>query len=175
VKFRFEALGKEQARSGFCCGESVLDRYFREQVGQDIRRRVTHCFVALDEKVVAGFYTLASASIPIKELPECITKRLPRYAVLPAVRIGRLALDQRYQGQGLGSMLLIDAMRRALRAEAANFTLIVDAKDGKAAAFYEHHGFVALESSPLTLFLPLATAAKALGSLPDMDERGREE
>jgi hypothetical protein len=72
-------------------------------------------------------------------------------------------------------MLLIDAMRRALRAEAANFTLIVDAKDGKAAAFYEHHGFVALESSPLALFLPLATAAKALGSLPDMDERGREE
>lgn len=77
--------------------------------------------------------------------------------------MGRLAIARRFAGQGLGAALLADALTRALRAEIPAFALIVDAKDDKAAAFYRHHGLIALQSDPLTLFLPLATAAGLAG------------
>jgi ribosomal protein S18 acetylase RimI-like enzyme len=129
-------------------------------VTQDVRRRVTNCFVALAVDVVAGYYKLASGSIPIIELPPDLAKRLPRYPTLPAERIGRLAVDTKYRGQGLGRLLLCDAATRALRAEQANFTLLVDAKDVAAVEFYRHHGFVSFAAVPRVLFLPFATAAK---------------
>jgi ribosomal protein S18 acetylase RimI-like enzyme len=112
--------------------------------------------------VIAGYYTLASGSIPIRELPDDLAKRLPRYPSLPAVRIGRLAVDVKFRGQGFGRLLLWDATARALRAEQANFTLLVDAKDDAAVAFYRHYGFVPFATAPRVLFLPLATAAKIL-------------
>jgi GNAT superfamily N-acetyltransferase len=99
----------------------------------------------------------ASASLLLADLPASLSKKLPRYPSVPAVRLGRLAVDQTYQGQGLGGALLADALDRAARAEIAAYALLVDAKDEPAAAFYRHHGFVALPDSPLTLFLPLAT------------------
>lgn len=158
---RFEVLAAHHDRRAFACGVAELDRYFQQQVTQDIRRRVTSCFVAITAAaVIAGYYTLASGSIPITELPLEIAKRLPRYPTLPAVRIGRLAVDQRFRGQGFGRLLLWDATARALRAEQANFTLLVDAKDDAAAAFYRHYGFVPFARAPRVLFLPLATAAK---------------
>jgi GNAT superfamily N-acetyltransferase len=86
------------------------------------------------------------------DLPPEVTKRLPRYAALPAVRIGRLAVDRKFWGRGLGGALLADALRRVLLAPPAVFALLVDAKDDRAVAFYEHHG----------LFLPIATAEKIL-------------
>jgi ribosomal protein S18 acetylase RimI-like enzyme len=85
---------------------------------------------------------------------------LPRYPTLPAIRIGRLAIDKKFQKHGIGSILLFDAIRRALRAEMANYTLLVDAKNELAADFYTHNGFIRLENKPSTLFLPLETAAK---------------
>jgi ribosomal protein S18 acetylase RimI-like enzyme len=110
-----------------------------------------------DEQRIAGYYTLASASVLLSELPPRTAKKLPRYPTVPAVRMGRLAVDQAYKGQGLGAALLADALHRAARAEIAAHALMVDAKDEAAAAFYRHHGFIALPDSPLTLFLPLAT------------------
>ena len=158
---RFEALAAHHDRRAFSCGVAELDRYFQQQVTQDTRRRVTSCFVAITtDDAIAGYYTLASASIPITELPPEIAKRLPRYPTLPAVRIGRLAVDEKFRGQGFGRLLLWDAAARALRAEQANFTLLVDAKDDAAVAFYRHYGFVAFTTAPRVLFLPLATAAK---------------
>jgi ribosomal protein S18 acetylase RimI-like enzyme len=136
-----------------------LDRYLREQVTQDVRRRVAACFVATtDGKRIAGYYTLASASLLLAELPASTGKKLPRYPTVPAVRMGRLAVDQGFKGQGLGSALLADALGRAARSEVAAYALMVDAKDDAAANFYRHHGFIALPDSPRTLFLPLATA-----------------
>jgi ribosomal protein S18 acetylase RimI-like enzyme len=159
---RFEALGTRDRRT-FSCGVAELDRYFHQQVTQDIRRRVTSCFIALTGgDVIAGYYTLASGSIPIAELPPDLARRLPRYPTLPAVRIGRLAVDTKFRGQGFDRLLLWDATLRALRAEQANFTLLVDAKDDAAVAFYRHHGFVPFATAPRVLFLPLATAAKIL-------------
>lgn len=165
IRFRIEALGAQHERSGFDCGIEPLNRYFRQQVTQDIRRRVTACFVAVAEASgeLAGDYTLASASVALSELPADVAKKLPRYPTVPAVRMGRLAIARAFAGQGLGAALLADALARALRAEIPAFALIVDAKDEQAAAFYRHQGFTALQSDPLTLFLPLATAAGLAG------------
>jgi len=160
--FRLEPLGGEHDRSLFRCGEDALDRYFRTQVTQDIRRHIANCFVALEAITsnLAAWYTISAASIPLVDLPPDETKRLPRYPTVPAVRIGRLAVDQRFQGRGLGAALLADAAARALKAEAAAFTLLVDAKNDEAVAFYQRFGFRILASQPRTLFLPVATAQK---------------
>ncbi|MBN8940200.1 MAG: GNAT family N-acetyltransferase [Rhizobiales bacterium] len=137
----------------------------QNQAGQDVRRRISNCFIAspAEGAVIAGYYTLAATSIPVLDLPEAETKRLPRYPVLPAALIGRLAVDRRYRGRDLGAALLFDAIQRAVRAEAAVFTMVVDAKDEGAAAFYRHFGFTPFASRPMSLFLPIATAMKLLG------------
>jgi ribosomal protein S18 acetylase RimI-like enzyme len=160
--FRPEPLGGEHERSLFRCGEEALDRYFHTQVTQDIRRRVANCFVAVETVTsqIAAYYTISAASIPLVDLPADETRRLPRYPTVPAVRIGRLAVDQRFQGRGLGAAMLADAAARTLKADAAAFTLLVDAKNDQAVAFYQRFGFRILTSQPRTLFLPLATAQK---------------
>lgn len=149
--FLVKPLDTSHDRRTFCSESPPLDHYLRERVTQDIRRRVAACFVAVtDEQRIAAYYTLASASL--------LGKKLPRYPTVPAVRMGRLAVDQAFKGQGLGSAMLADALERTARAEIAAFALMVDAKDERAATFYQHHGFIALPDLPLTLFLPLATA-----------------
>jgi ribosomal protein S18 acetylase RimI-like enzyme len=156
--FRLALLDVSHDRSTFDSGTPALDRYFREHVSQDMRRRVATCFVALSgDQRIAGYYTLASASVPLTELPPEAIKKLPRYRAVPTVRMGRLAVDQAFKGQGLGGALLGDALTRAARSEIAAYALVVDAKDDTASAFYRHHGFIALPETPLTLFLPLAT------------------
>jgi GNAT superfamily N-acetyltransferase len=159
--FRVGPFDSTHDRTVFDCGAAPLNRYFQEQVSQDVRRRIAACFVALSgDQRIAGFYTLASASILLDELPANIGKKLPRYPTVPAVRMGRLGVDQAYKAQGLGGALLADALMRAARAEIAAYALIVDAKDAEAAAFYRHHGFIALPDTPLALFLPLATVQR---------------
>ena len=161
--FEIKLLGKED-RSDFCCGSEPLDRYFKTQVGQDVRRRVSACYVALEKTTgrIAGYYTLSAADVPVSDLPAVMTRRLPRYPSVPAARIGRLAIDGRFRGRRLGGALLLNAAMRALRSEIAVFALVVDAKDGEAAAFYRHHGFSALASSPLQLIAPTETFRKLL-------------
>jgi ribosomal protein S18 acetylase RimI-like enzyme len=145
-------------RTTFRSDSEPLNRYLRAQVTQDIRRRVAACFVAItDEQRIAGYYTLASASILLVDLPTNMSKKLPRYPTVPAVRMGRLAVDRAFKGQGLGGALLADALDRAARSEIAAFALFVDAKDKVATNFYQHHGFIALSNSPRSLFLPLST------------------
>lgn len=165
--FTIEALTSLHDRKVFSSGSVRLDRYFWELVSQDIKRRISNCFVALDaDGAIAGYYTFAAASFPLTELPAGETKRLPRYALLPAGLIGRLAVDQRFQGRRLGSALIMDAATRAARAEPAIFALIVDAKDDSASAFYQHHQFRRFASKPESLFLTIATALQALSARP---------
>jgi ribosomal protein S18 acetylase RimI-like enzyme len=149
-------------RNGFSCGVEALDRYLRQLATQDVRRRISNCFVACDEAgAVAAYYTFAATSFPLADLPPEQSKRLPRYAALPAGLIGRLAVDQRYRGRRLGSALVMDAAKRAANADPAIFALVVDAKDEPAAAFYEHLGFRRFVSRPMTLYLAMATALHA--------------
>jgi ribosomal protein S18 acetylase RimI-like enzyme len=157
--FRVVPIDHTYDRSTFKSGSKPLDAYFKERVTQDIRRRITACFVALSgDGRIAGYYTLASASVFLGDLPADLTKKLPRYPSVPAVRMGRLAVDQAFRGQGLGSALLADALTRIVRSEIAAYALVVDAKDEKAASFYRYHGFLQLATKPLTLFLPLTAA-----------------
>ena len=160
--FQLAVFDAAHDRAAFRSGSEPLNRYLREHVTQDIRRRVTACFVALaDKQRIAGYYTLASASLLLADLPASSGKKLPRYPTVPAVRMGRLAVDQAFKGQGLGGALLADALDRSARSEIAAFAMVVDAKDEAAAAFYQHHGFMPLPDSPLTLFLPLATVRRS--------------
>lgn len=156
--FRLVPLDADHDRKRFDSGSPQLDRYLREQVSQDLRRRVAACFVAItNEQRVAGYYTLASAGVELSALPEATAKKLPRYPSVPAVRMGRLAVECDFKGVGLGGAQLADALCCSACAEIAAHALIVDAKDETAADFYRHHGFIALPSSVLRLFLPLAT------------------
>jgi predicted GNAT family N-acyltransferase len=112
--------------------------------------------VDVETSTIVGYYTLAAGGVPLVEMPAPLAKRLPRYASVPVVRMGRLAVDQRYRGQKLGAALLWDAVLRAARSEIAAFALVVDAKDDLAAAFYRHHGFVTLGEGQRYWALPLA-------------------
>lgn len=156
--FRIALLNDEHDCSAFNCGSKSLDGYLRQQVTQDSRRRITACFVALDaDNRIGGYYTLASASLLWSELPAHIGKKLPRYPSVPMVRLGRLAVDQNFQGRGLGGALLADALDRAIRLEIAAYAMVDDAKDDRAAMFFHHHGFIILPTAKMTLFLPLAS------------------
>jgi GNAT superfamily N-acetyltransferase len=130
-----------------------------------VKRRVSACFVAADRgtAAVAGYYTLAATSIPLPVIASVTAKKLPRYPLVPAVRVGRLAASTAYRGRGLGAGLLVDAITRSLRTEIAAFALVVDARDAAAVAFYTHHAFVAFVSAPMTLYIPLAEAARVMG------------
>src|SRR5262245_50923842 len=141
--FRIEVLSGEHERSTFQSGSGPLDRYFREQASQDIKRRVATCFAAVHEETqkIAGFYTLTATSVPLDALAPDIAKKLPRYPVVPAALLGRLAIAEHFQGKGLGAALLVDALLRTARTELGVFAMLVDAKDEAAQRFYEKHGF----------------------------------
>jgi ribosomal protein S18 acetylase RimI-like enzyme len=156
------ALAHEHDRYGFQSGEDALDRYLRELAFQDIKRRVAGCFVALDEAgAIAGFYTLAATNIPLNALPADVATRLPRYPVVPAMLMGRLAVAAKYQKQGLGRALVADAAMRTDGFKIGAFALVVDAKDAKAIAFYKRNGFTKIPDERRRLFLPIATALQA--------------
>lgn len=156
--FEVALLDASHDRSRFDCGTAALNRYLAEQANQDMRRRVASCFVARDDAGrIAGYYTLAAASVPLTEMPATVTKKLPRYRAVPTVRMARLAVDLSFKGQGLGGALLADALARCIRSEIAAYALLVDAKDEQASAFYQHLGFIPLPEAALTLFLPLAS------------------
>ena len=133
--FRLAPLDAGHNRAAFNSDSEPLNRYLREQVTQDVRRRVAACFAALaDGQRIAGYYTLSSASLLLTNLPASTGKKLPRHPSVPAVRMGRLAVDQAFKGQGLGGALLADALDRAARSEIAAFALMVDAKNEAAAS-----------------------------------------
>lgn len=160
--YRVEPLGAVHDRLDFECGVEVLDRYIRDLATQDARRLVSKCHVACptDSAVIAGYYTLAAAEVPVGALPEATTRKLPRYPSVPAVRMGRLAVDRRHRNVGLGATLIVNAVTQVLRSEIAAFALVGDAKDEDAANFYRKSGFVQIADR--VLVLPLATARKAL-------------
>jgi ribosomal protein S18 acetylase RimI-like enzyme len=167
--FRIEALTPTHDRKNFSCGVAALDQYLRERVSQDIKRRISNCFVALDESgAIAGYYTFAATSLPLTELPADMAKRLPRYPIVPAGLIGRLAVAQGLHGRRLGGALVMDAAMRAARSDPAIFALVVDAKNASAIAFYERLGFQRFASKRDSLFLSIGAALKAFDADPGL-------
>ncbi|MBI2431856.1 MAG: GNAT family N-acetyltransferase [Candidatus Hydrogenedentes bacterium] len=155
-----EALASSHDRTHFCCGQLQLDSYITDYAGQHARKNVGRTFVAVrpGQKVVLGYYTLASSSVAFEHLPEQLKRKLPRYP-LPVALLGKLAVDQKVQGQGLGEFLLLDALHRcsAIAEQMALFAVEVHALDQAARNFYVKYGFQPFQEQPLHLFLPLDT------------------
>ena len=152
-------LGNQHDRKSFDCGESSLNQYLHRYASQDIRRRVNRVFVAATPDApqrAIGYCSLSAGSLTATDLPEEFRRRLPRYPV-PVVLLGRLAVAEAHQGQGLGSILLADAFHRIVRAGEvmAVYAVVVDALDDQAATFYRRFGFIPLPSQWLRLFLPM--------------------
>lgn len=164
--YLIEPLGKKHNRAAFCSGVEELDKYFKAQAGQDLRKRTAAPFVLVEKNsgFVAGYYTLSATRVKIGELPIEITKKLPKYPELPATLLGRLAVDQNHRQKGLGEMLLMNALDRSLQSEIATIAVVVDAKDDKARSFYEHYQFIRFADYSHRLFLMMETIAKMINS-----------
>jgi predicted GNAT family N-acyltransferase len=156
-----EILSSKHRRSEFSCGKEMLDNYLHKQANQDIKRKLSACFVVIDKAtdLIKGYYTLANNSIPQEIIPSKIQKKLPTsYKSIPATLLGRLAVDSRFQGQGVGKLLLIDALKRSyeISKTIGSFAVVVDPIDQDAEDFYVKYGFIKLPDSG-KMFLPMKT------------------
>ena len=160
-------LAPNHDRSKFTCGVEPLDRYFRHQATQDIRRRIANCFVLVENStgIVAGYYTLSATSLFLTDLPNEQAKRLPRYPIVPTALVGRLAVASAYQGRRLGQFLLMDAVDRTARADIGAFAIVVDAKDDQARRFYAKYGFAELPGLERRLYVPIESILGLLRTL----------
>jgi ribosomal protein S18 acetylase RimI-like enzyme len=163
---RVEALAAHHDRDAFSCGVDSLDRYLRSQAGQDVRRRANGVFILVAAnavETVLGYYTLCATSLPQGDVPVAARKHVPRYPLVSATLIGRLAVSRTQQGEGLGSLLLADAVQRAYASAetVGSSMLVVDALNERAAAFYQSFGFQPLPES-LRLVLPMRSIEELL-------------
>lgn len=152
-------------RTQFSSGNPALDHYLARQAGQDARRRAAAPFVLVEETapdIVIGYYTLSAFGVDLADLPTAVARKLPRYPIVPATLLGRLAVDQRLRGQGIGELLLMDALYRAVEQSTAiaSALVMVDAIDDNARRFYRHFDLIPFPDRSDRLFLPMRTAAK---------------
>lgn len=157
--YRIEPLGDTHSRAAFSCGNDALDKYFREQVKQDVERRLAAAFVLTRDSIyVAGFYTLSSLSLYGADLPEKLAKKLPSRTPIGVTLLGRMGVSAELKGQRLGEFLLLHALERAWLGsqQVASWAVVVDAKE-EARGFYLKYDFVPLPSQPSRLFLPMKT------------------
>jgi GNAT superfamily N-acetyltransferase len=164
---KIEALGPHHNRAGFTCGVESLDRYFRTQAGQDVRRKTNGVFVLIDPHEPGeflGYYTLCATALSQGDVPAAARKHIPRYPLVSATLVGRLAVASARQGVGLGALLLADAVRRAYvsASSVGSSMVVVDAIGERAASFYEANGFLRLPDS-LRLVLPMQTIETLIG------------
>lgn len=166
MKWDETPIGKKHDREAFDCGDPDLNTYLKRYARQNHESGGAKCFLAVRTEQptrIFGFYTLSPASLEYARTPALAKKGLGRYDV-PVFRIGRLAVDQTVQGSGLGGSLLLRAAERCIRVaqEVGGVALLIDAKNDRAATWYESYGALRLTDAPLSLVLPLATAAAAL-------------
>ena len=156
-------LNSSQKKKSFSCGKEMLDNYLRNQAKQDVKRKLSACFILADENNnIRGYYTLSNAAIPRDLLPEDLRKKLPAsYQDLPATLLGRLAIDRTCQGQRLGQHLLMDALKRSFEVseKIGSMAVIVDPIDEAATKFYQKFGFIPLPDSG-KMFLSMATLSE---------------
>lgn len=159
--YRLEALGRHHDRGAFTCGVESLDSYLKIQASQDMRRKANAVFVLVLKDVpnrIVGYFTLCSSGLSPGTIPEAAQRHIPRYPVVSAILIGRLAISKEAQGKGLGSVLLAEALRMAYEnaSVVGSSMLVVDAIDDRAVRFYQAHGFIKLSES-MRLILPVRT------------------
>lgn len=158
MAYHIRALDSSVNTSDFECGNESLDDYIRRYASQDVRRNIARVFVATpedDSLQLAGFFTLSAGSVGCSSLPPALARKLPRYPV-PVALIGRLLVSRKFQGKGLGSVLLADACQKVSFASSmlAMAGIIVDAKDEQVISFYRHFGFLPLQGQADKMLLP---------------------
>jgi GNAT superfamily N-acetyltransferase len=165
-EFRLQPLAKQHERAAFSCGVQSLDHYLKTQASQDMRRKANAVFVMVSADAptrIIGYFTLCAYSLSQNTVPEAARKHIPRYPLVSATLIGRLAVDKSNQGRGVGAVLLARALRLAYEnmSVVGSSMIVVDAMDERAACFYEAHGFIRLVDS-MRLVLPMQTAASLI-------------
>lgn len=155
------SLNSSHRKKEFSCGKEMLDNYLQKQANQDIKRKLSVCFVLNDKEtnLIQGYYTLANNSISQNLIPAKFQKKLPKsYTSIPTTILGRLAVDNRFKGKGVGKLLLIDALKRSyeIAKSIGSFAVIVDPLDKAAEKFYNKYGFIKLPDSE-KMFLPMNT------------------
>jgi GNAT superfamily N-acetyltransferase len=161
--WNFVPLEKKHNRKDFDCGNRELNIYLKQYARQNDKSGINKTFVATKTDtplIINGYYTISSSTIDFQSLPEQKKRKLPAYPI-PAVLIGKLAVDVSSQGKGLGTELLVNALIRIVKAsnEVGIYAVRVDALDDKAKRFYLKHEFIPFEDNSLSLFLPLKTIA----------------
>jgi len=161
-------LAKQHDRTAFRCGIEALDRYLHRQAGQDSRRDVAAVYVLEgdDGNEIKGYYTLSAYGVQSDAFPPELQKHSPRYGVLPAYLLGRLTVDQRYQGQGVGQALLVSALKHCVQhsQSIAAMVVVVDAINAEAARFYRHFNFQPFPETPDKLFITMKLLTKLFHS-----------
>lgn len=166
LDWREEPIARHHDRKGFDCGSPELNGYLERYARQNHESGGARAFVAVpraEPNRVLGYYSISPGAIEFARVPAALTKKLGRYEV-PVFRLGRLAVALAAQGRGLGGDLLLAAGARALAvaAEVGGVALAIDAKDERAALWYERFGARRLFDDPLKLVLPLKTIADAI-------------
>ncbi|MDO6516738.1 GNAT family N-acetyltransferase [Zobellia uliginosa] len=160
MSFLTEALDSSHIKKEFSCGKEMLDNYIQKQASQDVKRKLSASFVFVGEdKIVQGYYTLSNNGIPLEHVPESFKKKLPRsYTSIPTTLLGRMAVGKKFKGNGLGKLLLIEALKRSylISKEIGSFAVIVYPIDEDAENFYSKYGFIKLPDSG-KMFLPMKT------------------
>jgi len=158
-----EKLEAFHTKEDFDCGDTGLNEFVRKYAGQNARKRFSTTYVAIEAgtKKILAYYSISAGSIECAALPDKEKKRLPRYPV-PVVKLGRLAVDRSMQNQGLGQILLIDALEKiiSIAEDIAVFAVEVDALNEGAKRFYQRYGFQSLKDDDLHLYLPLKIVAR---------------
>ncbi len=161
ASINIEPLAKDHNRRAFSCGVEVLDEYLRRFARQHADANISRTYVAVRGLAILGYYSLAMSGIRREHLPAAYVNRFPNFP-LPVARLARLAVDARHQRQGLGELILANALQRCLQLSESIGMLgvIVDAKDERARGWYERFEFERLPDSPLTLWLSTSTIAR---------------
>lgn len=163
MSIKIDLLNSSLNKKDFKCGKEMLDNYLHTQASQDVRRKLCVVFAMFEGTIIKGYYTLSNASIPAELIPESVKKMIPRsYQALPVTLLGRLAIDKKFSGQGLGGILLLDALKRSYQIASqslGSIGVIVDPLDTEALAFYEKFGFIILPDSG-KMFMPIADIAQ---------------
>ena len=157
-------LNSDYHKQKFKSETGQLDNYLHQQAGQDVKRKLTAVFILPgDEQIIKGYYTLSNDTLSRNGIPENLLKKLPpSYANLPVTLLGRLAVDKSFQGQGFGSLLLMDALKRSYNtavSSVGSMAVVVDPIDQKARDFYLKYGFIDLPDSG-RMFIPMGTIAQ---------------
>jgi GNAT superfamily N-acetyltransferase len=163
---RLVLLDAEHDLTGFDCANEQLNGWLIDHGLAGQRADLARTYLAVEGNAVLGYVSLTTGSIRREEAPTRYARGMPRHP-LPTILIARLAVDRCHQGQGLGSRLLAEALRRAVAASdaVAARLVVVDAIDDDAAAFYRRRGFVDIPENPRRLFRKIADIRRSLEAL----------